>query len=146
MRERYADLIAHPEEVQALLVRGAEKARALATPFIGELRHAVGLRSLSAGPAAPAGPAASKSALPAFKQYREADGRFYFKLTDAQGRVLLQSDGFDSPREVGEWVKRLQTEGLPALTLVANRLVATPEVRESDLHDALTQLVVHHTR
>ena len=31
---------------------------------------------------------AAKAALPSFKQYREADGRHYFKLVDAQGRLL----------------------------------------------------------
>ncbi|MFT4193824.1 tryptophan--tRNA ligase, partial [Ottowia sp.] len=106
MRERYEHLIAHPEEVERLLRSGAEKARALATPFIRELRHAVGLRPMTAQAAAPAR-AATKSTLPMFKQYREADGRFYFKLTDAAGRTLLQSRAFDSPREAGQAVKRL---------------------------------------
>ena len=38
--------------------------------------------------AAPAAAAKAKVALPTFKQYREADGRFYFKLAAADGRVL----------------------------------------------------------
>ena len=56
-----------------------------------------------------------KAALPVFKQYREADGRFYFKLAAADGRVLLQSAAFAGGREAGEWVKRLKTEGSAAL-------------------------------
>ena len=121
MRARYEHLIAHPEEVERLLLAGAEKARALATPFIRELRHAVGLRAMTAQAAAPV-KAAAKSALPVFKQYREADGRFYFKLTDAAGRTLLQSRAFDSPREAGQAVKRLQTEGAAALEALAPQL------------------------
>jgi tryptophanyl-tRNA synthetase len=123
MRARYQHLMTHPQEVEAAFAAGAQKARALAAPLLRTLRHAVGLRPLTelAGQPSAAQAAASSrdQALPAFKQYREADGRFYFKLADAQGRVLLQSRGLDSPREAGLAVKRLRTEGataLPALT------------------------------
>ncbi|HRD34772.1 MAG TPA: tryptophan--tRNA ligase, partial [Rhodocyclaceae bacterium] len=47
MRERYDALIAQPALIERKLLEGAAKARAIATPFIAELRHAVGLRSLS---------------------------------------------------------------------------------------------------
>ncbi|MCZ2089759.1 MAG: DUF1508 domain-containing protein, partial [Burkholderiales bacterium] len=50
------------------------------------------------------------------------DGQFYFKLVDAQGTVLLQSKGFASPREAGQAVKRLQTEGAAALPALAGQL------------------------
>ena len=126
MRERYQHLIAHPEEVEQMLLRGAEKARAIATPFIRELRHAVGLRPLQA--AAQAGQAAEATktaATGSFKQYRETDGRFYFKLVDAAGQVLLQSLGFDSPRDAGQAVRRLQTEGAAALPPLAAQLEQT---------------------
>ena len=110
MRERYNALIANPAQVESLLRMGAEKARALSRPFMAELRHAVGLRTLQSDkPVAASRP--SRSAQPAFKQYREKDGRFYFKLVDAQGQVLLQSLGFDSPREAGQWVHALQQPG-----------------------------------
>jgi tryptophanyl-tRNA synthetase len=46
MRERYQHLMAHPARIETLLLAGADKARALATPFMRELRQAVGLRSL----------------------------------------------------------------------------------------------------
>ena len=45
-----------------------------------------------------------------FKQYREADGRFYFKLVDGE-RVLLQSIGHASARDAGQLVARLKQEG-----------------------------------
>ncbi|MDR0458296.1 MAG: tryptophan--tRNA ligase [Burkholderiaceae bacterium] len=124
LRARYEYLMTHPQEVETAFIAGAQKARALAAPLMRALRHAVGLRPLTeladtesaARTAAPDGP------LPVFKQYREADGRFYFKLTDAQGRALLQSRGFDSPREAGQAVKRLQTEGAAALPALAAQL------------------------
>ena len=66
-------------------------------------------------PLKPAEAPAAKAALPVFKQYRENDGQFYFKLSAADGRVLLQSRGFADGREAGGWVKRLQSDGLAAL-------------------------------
>ena len=50
----------------------------------------------------------SKSALPQFKQYRESDGKFYFKLLDGDGRVLLQSIGFASPKDAGQAIAMLR--------------------------------------
>jgi tryptophanyl-tRNA synthetase len=116
MRERYAHLMAHPEEVEDILQAGALKARKVAAPFLAELRQAVGLRRMVAVSApAPATPkAAQKATLPEFKQYRE-DGLFYFKLTAADGTPLLVSQGLPEGREAGSWVKRLKTEGAAAL-------------------------------
>ena len=140
MRERYQHLIAHPEEVEQLLLRGAEKARATATPFMRELRHAVGLRPLQAAAQAGKAPAAIKTeVLASFKQYREQDGRFYFKLVDATGQVLLQSRGFDSPREAGQAVKRLQTDGAAALDPLGAQL-DLPGGASPALRDALQML------
>ena len=141
MRERYEQLIAHPEEVERLLLRGAEKARAIATPFMAELRLAVGLRPLQAASGAkPAQPAAKTAASCSFKQYREADGRFYFKLVDAAGQLLLQSRGFESPRDAGQAVKRLQTEGAAALTALADRLELPADGPAPTLREALQAL------
>jgi tryptophanyl-tRNA synthetase len=108
LRERYEALIAKPADIEAILRDGAERLRArYATPFLRELRHAVGLRDLSTQ-AAVTVQASAKAALPVFKQYRETDGRFYFKLSDAQGNVLVQSQGFDSPRDAGQRVAALK--------------------------------------
>lgn len=111
MRAAYDELMAHPERVEAILQAGAAKARALAAPLAQRLRRAVGLRPLTELAAAAPAAAAPKTGRPVFKQYREADGRFYFKLTDARGHVLLQSLGFDSPRAAGQAVARLKAEG-----------------------------------
>jgi len=113
MRQRYADLMAHPEQLEAILLTGAAKARAIAAPFLKRLRAAVGLRPYT-DTAATTTAKAEKAALPVFKQYREADGRFYFKLLSAGGELLLQSQGFEQGRDAGQWVARLKREGMMA--------------------------------
>ena len=65
---------------------------------------------------------AAKAATASFKQYREKDGKFYFKLADAQGQVLLQSTGFDAPRDAGQAIARLQQAPAEALAELAARL------------------------
>ena len=45
-RETYESLIANPERVEAELLRGAERARALAVPYLAEIREAIGIRRL----------------------------------------------------------------------------------------------------
>ena len=117
-RAAYEELIAHPERIEDQLRIGAQKARAIAAPFLAELRQAVGLRRFNAIPkaAAPAKKADTSAPLATFKQYREPDGRFYFKLVAAGGdTVLLQSEGFDQGRDAGTWVARLKKEGAAAL-------------------------------
>ena len=114
MREHYQSLIDHPAQMDKILLAGADKARQLATPFMRELRHAVGLRALSSGQVVSVAKEV-KTALPSFKQYREKDGLFYFKLVDAKGVNLLQSRGFASPKEAGLAIARLQAEGMDGL-------------------------------
>jgi tryptophanyl-tRNA synthetase len=132
MRERHDALVNNPAELEKVLREGAGKARALAKPFLAELRDAVGLRNL-ASKAAPAKAKRSKAALPSFKQYREADGRHYFKLVDGNGRVLAQSAGFDSPQQAGRTIAQLKQDGLLGLeSLVAPAAgVTTAEVQAS---------------
>ncbi|MBN8441898.1 MAG: tryptophan--tRNA ligase [Thauera sp.] len=108
MREKYEALIAEPHVIERHLQEGAEKARAIATPFMAELRHAVGLRNLAVAFAPKAADKPKAAALPQFKQYREADGRFYFKFVDGDGRLLVQGAGFDSPRDAGRCVAALK--------------------------------------
>jgi len=119
MRERYDDLMAHPEKVEAQLQHGAQKARAIAQPFLQQLREAVGLRSLAVAVQKNT-EKAEKNPQASFKQYREKDGKFYFKLLNVNGDVLLQSIGFDDPRAAGQTIARLQKEpdALPTLAEV----------------------------
>ncbi len=137
LRERYAELMAHPGRIEATLLEGAVKARAVAAPFLAQLRDAVGLRRMAAATQAAAS-AKAKGALPTFKQYREADGRFYFKLVAADGRLLLQSGAFESGREAGLWVARLKSEGVAALPDAP--LAHAEGVSAQDLADALGAL------
>ena len=118
LRAVYDELIQEPERIERTLKAGAEKARAIATPFTARLRHAVGLRPLQAA-ATPTTSKANKTAAPTFKQYREQDGLFYFKLIDAQGALLLQSTGFAAPRDAAQAMARLQREGSAALEALA---------------------------
>jgi len=114
MRQRYDELVRDPAQIERVLKLGADKARAIATPFLGRLRHAVGLRNLADQPQATKGKA-GKASLPSFKQYREADGKFYFKLVDAQGKLLVQSAGFASPKEAGQCIAAMkQSRALPS--------------------------------
>ncbi|MBP3980570.1 tryptophan--tRNA ligase [Acidovorax sp. JG5] len=140
MRARYDDLMAHPEKIEQTLLAGAERARQIATPFVRKLRSAVGLRSLAQASAAPKAAKAAKAALPSFKQYREADGRFYFKLVAADGRLLLQSTGFAAPKDAGQAIARLQQQGESALTALAGQLAPVEGVLAQELTAALQQL------
>ena len=138
MRAAYDHYMAHPEEVEAILLAGAAKARAIATPFTHRLRHAVGLRNLSAGAAPAKAAKASKAALPAFKQYREKDGQFYFKLADASGQLMLQSTGFEAPKACGAAIARLSAEGSAALAELGQTL--QPGVSAEALDGAMAAL------
>ena len=112
LRERYNALMAEPEKIEAILRRRGQQLREqFAIPLLKELRHAVGLRDLSAAGDKPRAAAAAKAALPLFKQYREKDGRFYFKLLDGEGALLVQSQGFDSPRDAGQLIAALKQAG-----------------------------------
>ncbi len=140
MRERYEDLMAHPEKIEQTLLAGAERARQIATPFVRSLRSAVGLRSLAQASAAPKAAKAAKAALPSFKQYREADGQFYFKFVAADGRLLLQSTGFAAPKDAGQAIARLQQQGESALAALAGQLAPVEGVPPQDVTAALQQL------
>jgi len=106
LRERYDALMAEPEKIEALLRRRGQQLREqFAVPLLKELRHAVGLRDLSsAGDIAGDAATEARAAPPLFKQYREKDGRFYFKLTAGDGTLLIQSEAFDSPRDAGQLI------------------------------------------
>jgi tryptophanyl-tRNA synthetase len=138
MRAAYDHYMSHPEEVERILLAGAAKARAIATPFTQKLRHAVGLRNLSTGEAPAKTEKAPKATLATFKQYREKDGLFYFKLADASGQLLLQSTGFDQPKACGAAIASLQAQGSAALADLGQRL--QPGVATDTLDAAMAAL------
>ena len=139
MRAQYEELIHHPARIEQTLLAGAERARALAAPFLRELRSAVGLRSLVQVPTAAQPVKASKAALPVFKQYRDTDGKFYFKLVTAEGRLLLQSTGFDAPKAAGQAIASLQQDAA-ALRTLAPHLAPVEGVLADEVISALQAL------
>jgi len=138
LRANYEALMNNPGKIEAIFLAGAAKARAIATPFMAELRHAVGLRDLRAQDAASA--KSAKVALPVFKQYREADGQFYFKLQSAEGKLLLQSAAFASPKVAGQSIAALQTQGAAALANMAGQVQLTDGVTADELDAAMQAL------
>ena len=137
MRERYNALMADPARIEAILQAGAVKARAIATPLLRELRHAVGLRNLGSVLPAQSNASNEKPALPVFKQYREKDGKFYFKLSHANGEVLLQSKGFENPREAGAFLAKIKAEGKAAWHALKDVSELAELAEESHVFDAL---------
>jgi tryptophanyl-tRNA synthetase len=108
-RERYNQLIERPADLEDILQHGAKKARAVATPFLNELREAVGLRSFVAQTQVAA--ATKKKAVKAarFVSFREDDGSFRFRLLAADGEQLLLSRNFADGKTAGQVTKQLQS-------------------------------------
>ena len=142
LRERYEALMAEPEKIEAILRRRGQQLREqYAVPLLKELRHAVGLRDLSSAGAV-AGDAVDevRAAPPLFKQYREKDGRFHFKLLAGDGSLLIQSEGFDSPRDAGQLIGVLkQTEHGDGLQSELFKLEAEVEVVLAALQELRAQ-------
>ena len=110
-RERYHGFMDRPADLEDILLAGAEKARSVATPFLGELREAVGLRSFrSVVQNADSGKKkAAKGAR--FVSFREDDGSFRFRLLAADGEQLLLSRNFADGKTAGAVSKQLQQGG-----------------------------------
>ncbi|CAD5199266.1 tryptophan--tRNA ligase [Pseudomonas sp. FEN] len=108
-RERYHELIGRPADLEDILQAGARKARGVATPFLGELREAVGLRSF-VNPTQVAASSKKKAAKAArFVSFREDDGGFRFRLLAADGEQLLLSRHFADGKSAGAVTKQLQS-------------------------------------
>ena len=110
-RERYHGFMERPADLEDILLAGAEKARSVATPFLGELREAVGLRSFrSVVQSADSG---KKKAVKGarFVSFREDDGSFRFRLLAADGEQLLLSRNFADGKTAGAVSKQLQQGG-----------------------------------
>jgi tryptophanyl-tRNA synthetase len=104
-RERYARLMAHPDDIEDILREGAKKARAIATPFVASLRDAVGLGSLAA-PAKTRDAKKSTGKRARVVSFRDAEG-FRFRLLSAEGSELLLSNAFADPKRTGEITRAL---------------------------------------
>ena len=107
-RERYHELMSRPSDMEDILLAGAQKARKTATPFLAELREAVGLRSFVS--AAQTATSSKKKAAkgPRFVSFRDEDGSFRFRLLAADGEQLLLSRNFADGKAAGQVTKQLQ--------------------------------------
>ncbi len=142
MREKYESLMSNPAQIEAVLLKGADKARKIATPLMQSLRQAVGLRGLSGlQSVAKATRKAAKTEVASFKQYREADGKFYFKLVDANAKVLIQSHGFESPKEAAAAISSIKGAGLDAFPPLSKWLQPVEEYNLQLIVKVLQQIV-----
>jgi len=147
MREHYQTLMAHPERIEDILQAGATKARKLATPFMAELREAVGLRRHAAAPVTSKTSPKKSGKAARFVSFRDNDGTFRFRLMGANGQALLLSRSFDNPKEAGALIQRLQAasdqdlvhvEGLTYAVVLDGETVAQgPVAADEAQRDAL---------
>jgi tryptophanyl-tRNA synthetase len=108
-RERYNQLIERPADLEDILQHGAKKARAVATPFLNELREAVGLRSFVAQTQVAVTTKKKAAKAARFVSFREDDGSFRFRLLAADGEQLLLSRNFADGKTAGQVTKQLQS-------------------------------------
>lgn len=111
MRDAYHQHLTNPGKIEDILQAGAMKARKVTTPFLQELREAVGLKSFNTQSLVPVESTPSKSRKTvSFVSYREGE-LFYFKCLDANDEPLLVSKGFVDGKAMGRAMKQLK-EGL----------------------------------
>ncbi|MGE7992080.1 tryptophan--tRNA ligase [Pseudomonas sp. NPDC089554] len=147
-RERYHQLIACPADLEDILLAGAAKARKTASPFLEQLREAVGLRSFRSivQTGAETKKKAAKSAR--FVSFRDDDGSFRFRLLAADGEQLLLSRSFADGKSAGAVSKQLQqggdadirVEGLGfSLWLAGEQVADGPQFADEGARDAAIQ-------
>ena len=108
-RERYHDLMSRPADMEDILLAGAQKARQTASPFLAQLREAVGLRSFVSVAQTAAANKKKAAKGPRFVSFRDEDGSFRFRLLAADGEQLLLSRNFADGKAAGQVTKQLQS-------------------------------------
>ena len=140
LREKYDVLINEPAKIEAILRDGAQRLRdRYVTETMKSLRAAVGLRDLSQVVVQGGAKAAKSATPPVFKQYRESDGRFYFKLVDGD-RIVLQSGAFESAKDAGSLIAQLKSGAL-GLDRLHEAAQAPEGVTDDEVRDALAAVV-----
>ena len=81
----------------------------MATPFLNELREAVGLRSFVSQVQVAASTKKKAAKAARFVSFREDDGSFRFRLLAADGEQLLLSNNFADGKTAGQVTKQLQS-------------------------------------
>lgn len=132
-RERYHELLARPQDLEDILQAGAVKARGIATPFLAELREAVGLRSF-VGVAVSQDKKVKKAKKSARAVSFRDDEGFRFRVLDAAGETVLLSVAFADGRAAGQVLKALHAgelevrqEGLQVLVMQNGGTVAASD-------------------
>lgn len=119
MRERYEALMARPDEIEDVLQAGAKKARSIASPFMEQLRAAVGLGAGSSAPSAQVGKAKRKGSK--LVQFKDEAGQFRFRLLTNQGLTLLVSLPQSDPKQTGALIGRIKGQS-DRLRVVASQI------------------------
>jgi tryptophanyl-tRNA synthetase len=145
LRAHYEDLMSNPDRIEEILQEGARKARAIATPFIQELRQAVGLRSLATSRNATSSQATKKEKASGkssrYVTFRDEAGQFRFRLLAQDGTELFCSIAFADPKQAGAVMRGLQQAGAQAsiklegdlglLIVQGEQVIATPPASAS---------------
>ena len=100
-REHYNALLQRPDDLEDILLAGAAKARAIAQPFLAELREAVGLQSFRNQGASSAAKVKKSASAARVVSARDSDGQFRFRLRNSAGDVLLTSIAFADGKSAG---------------------------------------------
>ena len=144
-REHYHQLIARPADLEDILLAGAAKARKTATPFLEQLREAVGLRSFRTSVQTTADVKKKTAKSARFVSFRDEDGSFRFRLLAADGEQLLLSRSFADGKSAGAVSKQLQqgveadvrVDGLSfALWLNDEQVADGPQFADAQARDA----------
>ena len=130
-----------------------KKARAVATPFLAELRDAVGLRTFRVPVQAATVEKKKKTKGARFVSSRNADGTFQFFLRDAAGVELAQSISFADGKAAGQVSQQLATQTSPDLRdsdmglawYLDGQQVATVSVTADRIHAVLTEMHAEST-
>jgi tryptophanyl-tRNA synthetase len=154
MRERYEALMEDPQAIDVILQQGALKARAIATPKLKALREALGLRTTGSATTtiSPKKAKPKVGKLPRFASFRDAEGRFRFRLFSIDGEELLLSMPFEDPKAAGALQKQIGSLGGSAavmqlagpgmhLEIGGKAVASTPDYADQQaLDDALVKL------
>ena len=112
LRETYHQIIAQPQQIEDQLYEGAQRVRQqYVMPMFKRLRSTVGLKNLAESMAKPVklSRSVSKQNSSSIKQYRGEDKKFYVKLYAKTGKLLLLSDGLNTPQEASHFIDGLKS-------------------------------------
>jgi tryptophanyl-tRNA synthetase len=114
LRDHYDQLMARPDDLEDILQSGAKRAREIASPFMAQLRQAVGIGAPTQSSPVDGGNQAGKAGKaktgkgPRFVQFRDEQGLFRFKLISQAGLTLCTSLAHQDPKQVGVILRQLE--------------------------------------